>query len=360
MTSMLARICEEIRREGPISVERYMALCLFDSDFGYYTTQEPFGVAGDFTTAPEVSQMFGEMLAAWWVASREAMALPDMALAEIGPGKGTLMQDMLRAISKLQKHPLPAAHLVEASPRLAAMQREKLSEARSVISWHATPDTLPPLPLGIIANELFDAIPAQQYVKTANSWRERLVAIGGNGLLEFATGNKRLPDKDLPDGHEAQPIGQIFEIAPGRTAFMQTLARHIRLHGGLTLLIDYGHAQSGFGDTLQAVKSHKFSPVLDHLGEADLTSHVDFFSLGETALRLGLSVHEIMTQGDFLHGCGIAARAEALKSAAEPDAVSAIDSALRRLTDASDMGSLFKVLCVSSAPVALPPFKIWH
>jgi SAM-dependent MidA family methyltransferase len=360
MTALETRIRGEISRDGPISVERYMALCLFDPAFGYYNAREPFGAQGDFTTAPEISQMFGEMLGAWWVSARQAMNLPDMALAEIGPGRGTLMHDMLRTIGKLDKGALPSAHLVETSHRLTQKQKDRLKSLDASVSWHAGPDTLPERPLGIVANELFDAVPTAQYVKTGPDWLERTVRIGGADQLEFGIGTKRLDERVLPSGHVAQPAGQIFEHAPERLKLLRTMARRIKRHSGFALFIDYGHAGPGFGDTLQAVKKQKYASVFYDPGEADLTTHVDFASLAAIARAEGLAVHEIMNQGDFLKGCGIGARAQRLKSGASAAAAERIDSALRRLTDNSEMGSLFKVLCISRASIDLPPLKIPH
>ena len=360
MTPLEERICEEIRRDGPISVERYMALCLFDPDFGYYTTREPFGAAGDFTTAPEVSQMFGEMLGAWWVSARRALSLPGLALAEIGPGRGTLMSDMLRTIGRLDNGAPPDAHMVEVSTRLAQVQKEKLKDAGADISWHAHPQTLPDAPLGIIANELFDAIPAAQYVKTRRGWLERSVIMNTEDRFEFGIGAHRLDETHLPAGHAARPDGQIFETSSARTAMLQSLARRIKPNGGFALFIDYGHPEPGFGDTLQAVKSQKYAGVFDHPGESDLTSQVDFAVLAGAARREGLFASAIMEQGEFLMGCGIEARAAKLKSAGSEAVREAVDSALHRLTADTEMGRLFKVLCISSAPVDLPPLKIQH
>jgi SAM-dependent MidA family methyltransferase len=360
MTPLEARIRGEIRQNGPVSVERYMALCLFHPEFGYYTNREPFGAAGDFTTAPEISQMFGEMLGAWWVSARQAMNMPELELAEIGPGRGTLMQDMLRTIGRLDKGAPPAAHLVEGSLRLTQAQKGKLKNIDANVAWHASPETLPARPLGIVANELFDAIPSAQYLKMEHGWFERTVRIGIADQLEFGVGMSRLDEANLPGGHAAQPVGQIFEYAPERLKMLQTLARHIKVQGGFALIIDYGHAEPAFGDTLQAVKKQKYAGVFDNPGEADLTSHVDFASLAAAARGEGLCVHEAVNQGDFLKGCGIEARARRLKSGADAHAAKMIDSALLRLTDSSQMGSLFKVLCISSAPVDLPPLKIPH
>jgi SAM-dependent MidA family methyltransferase len=360
MTPLEERIRKEIEERGPISVERYMALCLFDPYHGYYTTREPFGMSGDFITAPEVSQMFGEMLAAWWLSARTSMKLKDLALVEMGPGRGVLMQDMLRTIGKLCGGALPVAHMVETSTRLAEAQQEKLKGLNASISWHAGPETLPACPLGIIANELFDVIPAAQFVKKADGWFERTVCIGTDGELQFGIGAERLDERRLPVGHAVQPAGQVLEHAPERLKMLQTLARLIRRNGGFALLIDYGYAVPDFGDTLQAVRKQTYAGVFDHPGEADLTSHVDFAPLAALARSEGLSAHEIMNQADFLKGCGIEARAQRLKAATSAEAAAAIDSALRRLTHNSEMGSLFKILCISSTPIDLPPLKIPH
>lgn len=349
---------EEIRRGGPIPVERYMALCLFDPDFGYYTTREPFGVAGDFTTAPEVSQMFGEMLGAWWIAAKRVMALPGMDLVEIGPGRGTLMQDMLRTIAKLDADTPPTAHMVEASGRLTIVQQDKLLGRNAHVFWHAGPETLPEVPLGIVANELFDAIPAAQYVKTCEGWFERTVCLGHHGRLEFGRSGNMIDVSLLPADHAAQPAGQIFETAPARLAMLQSLALRIKRQSGFALFFDYGHVQPGFGDTLQSVKGQNYAGVFDHPGEADLTSHVDFASLAETARKEGLFVFDIMNQGDFLRACGIEARARTLNSSGP--AAGMVDSALHRLASDGQMGRLFKVLCVASAPIELAPLKIQH
>jgi SAM-dependent MidA family methyltransferase len=197
-------------------------------------------------------------------------------------------------------------------------------------------------------------------VKTRHGWFERAVCVDGEDRLAFGISAIRIDDAPLPAGHASQPAGQIFECAPARLEMLRTLARRLKRHGGFALFIDYGHSQPGFGDTLQAVKSQKYAGVFDHPGEADLTSHVDFASLAETARHEGLFAHEVINQGAFLKGCGIAARASALKSAGSAATAQTIDSALRRLTDDSEMGSLFRVLCISSAPVGLPPLKIQH
>jgi NADH dehydrogenase [ubiquinone] 1 alpha subcomplex assembly factor 7 len=197
-------------------------------------------------------------------------------------------------------------------------------------------------------------------VKTGQGWLERSVRIGGADQLEFGVGMQRLDESALPSGHAAQPVGQIVEHAPERMHLLRTLARRLKVQGGFALFIDYGHANPGFSDTLQAVKKQKYADVFDDPGEADLTSHVDFASLAEAARGEGLCVHEVMSQGDFLKGCGIEARAQKLKSGADAAAAKMIDSALLRLTDNSQMGSLFKILCISSANIELPPIKIPH
>ena len=365
MTPLEEKLRQQIRLTGPISVAGYMGQCLFDPQHGYYTTHEPFGASGDFTTAPEISQMFGEMLAAWWISARETIEFPDLALVEIGPGRGTLMDDILRTIGKLTGGLLPEVHMVEISPRLAEMQRTKLDKHQANITSHASPLSLPKAPLGIIANELFDAIPIRQFVKTKTGWFERMVQLDENDSLAFGLGPAQLDETLLPKNHKGEPEGQIFECAPARLTMLELLAIHLKEHGGFALFIDYGHASSGFGDTLQAMRAHRYANVLEHPGETDLTSHVDFEQLKKAATHHGLFASEIMDQGEFLKAIGIEQRAEKLKRNASEPGARDIDTSIDRLTSGSQMGHLFKVLGLSSTahhllPLKFEPPKIEH
>jgi SAM-dependent MidA family methyltransferase len=357
MTPLQEKLVRQIAQSGPISVADYMGQCLFDPHHGYYNAREPFGGGGDFVTAPEISQMFGEMLAVWWLAGEAGLGLRNMALAEIGPGRGTLMDDMLRTIGKLAGGSLPQAEMVEISPRLSAAQRAKLRGHAAKITWHSAVEFLPDQPLGIIANELFDAIPVRQFVKTRTGWFERMIRAGADGGLAFALGPSRLNVSLLPAGHEGEPEGQIFEHAPARRAMAEKIAAHLKRCGGFALFIDYGHAQSGFGDTLQAVRGHAFSDALAFPGEADLTTHVDFPELAKGARGLGVHVSGVMEQGAFLRQLGIVERAEILKANTSAASSSVINTALTRLIAEKEMGSIFKVLALCSQKCDLLPLK---
>jgi SAM-dependent MidA family methyltransferase len=353
MTPLQALLRRRIELVGPVSIAEYMTECLFHPEHGYYTTREPFGAKGDFTTAPEISQMFGEIIAAWWLSARDAIGMPDMRLCEIGPGRGTLMDDMLRTMHKLTGA-LPPVHMVESSPRLTAMQQTLLSKHDAVIRWHSQVSGLPPAPIGIVANELFDAIPIRQFMKTQGRWLERMVYTEEAGALAFMLGHNELETTLLPSNHESAQDGSIFEYAPARMAMMHLMADHLKSHGGFALLIDYGHASSGLGDTLQAVRAHEYVGIFDRPGESDLTSHVDFEALVRIARSVGLFASEILTQGEFLLGAGIAQRAAQFPAKAGPRA------ALDRLTASDQMGSLFKVLAIASHPFDAYPLKFDH
>ena len=362
MTTPLAdKIKAFIRVNGPISVTDYFALCLADPEHGYYKTKEPFGAKGDFTTAPEISQLFGEMLGVFLVQAWRAHGAPsEFHLAEIGPGRGTMMADMLRVIKKVAPDMFEAAqiHLVETSERLRKVQAQTLVADKWKITWHDGFDGIPEGPLLVAANELFDAIPIRQFVKTPTGFRERMVGLDADGELAFTAGVATIDPALLPGPAASQPIGAIAEFAPARLAVMQALCQRLLQGGGSALIIDYGHVASSYGDTLQAVRAHEFDPPLAHPGEADLTSHVDFEALAKTAHLTGLFVNGVMHQGDFLAGLGIYERAAALSQGKTAALVDEITAAVDRLagTGAGRMGDLFKVLAVSSSSVELEPF----
>ncbi len=358
MTPLEAKIRRQIELEGPITLAEYWATCLFDQQHGYYTTRVPIGAAGDFTTAPEISQMFGEMLAAWWLAtSRQNNIAP--ALVEIGPGRGTLMADILRTLGKLDpalKHSLPV-HMVEVSPRLTAVQKEKLEGSGFQIHWHKTIATLPNSHMGIVANELFDAIPARPFIKHEGSWYESTICVSEGGSFRLTAKPAKIDLSILPATQEGEPDGTVFEYAPAREALMQDIGHHIRRHGGFGVFIDYGHAEPGFGDTLQAMQNHAYANVLEKPGEADITSHVDFQSLQRAAKASDLLVSNVITQGDFLNRLGIAERAQSL-SKSQPQLRNTLETAIDRLVSPKQMGSLFKVLGVSHPDMTLPALQM--
>ncbi|MCC6946769.1 MAG: SAM-dependent methyltransferase [Bradyrhizobiaceae bacterium] len=336
-----------IESEGPIPVSRYMALCLGHPRHGYYMTRDPFGASGDFVTAPEVSQMFGEMIGIWCAEVWRAAGEPaKINLVELGPGRGTLMADVLRAAKIVPAFRAAIdVHLVETSPALAEAQRKTLSASGATVRWHESVATLPGGPLIVIANEFVDALPVDQFMKTETGWHERRVGLR-EGQLAFALDPAPFPKIEtlLPQGAQAR-TGALFErrdLTPVRE-----IARRIAADGDAALLIDYGHENSGFGDTLQAVRGHKPVDPLQGPSEADLTAHVDFEALARTALREGVHTIGPVTQGQFLRNLGIELRAENLKRGKDAATVAAVDTALARLTGPSPgMGELFKAIAL--------------
>ncbi|SMF73981.1 SAM-dependent methyltransferase, MidA family [Xaviernesmea oryzae] len=361
-TPLADKIKTLIRANGPISVTDYFALCLADPEHGYYRTREPFGRHGDFITAPEISQLFGEMVGVFMVHAWQRHGTPSaVRLVEIGPGRGTMMADMLRVIKRIA---LPLfeglnVHLVETSERLRGVQRVTLEAFSTKIAWHDSFEDVPEGFTLIAANELFDAIPIRQFVKTATGFRERLVGLDAAGELTFAAGVATLDPALLPSPAASIPDGTIFETAPARQAVMQTLCDRLKASGGTAVIIDYGHMVTGFGDTLQAVRNHDFDTPLAHPGEADLTSHVDFEDLAKVALSAGVHLNGGLRQGEFLYGLGLAERAAALSKDKEPAEQRLIAAAVDRLAGegAGKMGELFKVIAVSSPALNLMPFR---
>ena len=336
-----------IRIAGPMPVSQYMTLCLAHPEHGYYMTREPFGTAGDFTTAPEISQMFGELVGLWAAAVWQSMGEPSsINLVELGPGRGTMMADILRAAKLLPPfYNAIVVHLVEASPKLQAQQREKFAGGDKFIVWHRRLNDMPTAPGIFLANEYFDALPIRQAVRQADGWHERTVEIGENDELQF--GLDPLPlgafEETLPPAVRQAPIGSIFEWRSPREGM--ELGRRVARRGA-GLVIDYGHTRSAVGETLQAVRSHRYAGILDAPGLADLSAHVDFEAL-ETAIGgMGPRTEKITDQGSFLHRLGIEARAETLKAGANARTRAEIDSAVARLTSMGEtgMGRMFKVL----------------
>jgi NADH dehydrogenase [ubiquinone] 1 alpha subcomplex assembly factor 7 len=347
MSELLRELREIIAQEGPISLERYMRLALSHPRYGYYNTREPFGEAGDFVTAPEISQMFGELIGLWaaevW---RVAGAPPPLRLVELGPGRGTLMADALRAIQTVPGlADAIEVHLVETSSRLIEIQRATLARFDTPIQRHARIEELPPGAAIIIANEFFDVLPVQHFVRTDNGWYERRVGLDADGKLTFGC-------NPLPAEHTRGPAseGAIIEINPKAHDIVGSLATRIRDKGGALLVIDYGYTETQTGETLQALRHHRFVDPLDAPGECDLTAHVDFAALTHEAEAAGARVHGPVTQAELLLALGIAERAQILKGDASPAQAEAIDAALSRLTDRSmptSMGQLFKAMAIT-------------
>lgn len=349
MTPLGEKIAALVAQAGPIGIAEYMAQCLFDPEHGYYTTREPFGSAGDFTTAPEVSQMFGELVAVWvYMAWQAAGSPPEACVAELGPGRGTLMKDMVRTLAQFDRAFVERTRfaLVEASPRLSEAQRQMLAPAPGRFEWHERLEQLPDLPTIIVGNEIFDALPVRQFVKHGPVWLERCVGVDEAGGLRFVLGARTADVSLLPPGTNRALDGTVAELAPAREAFMRIVADRIARFGGAALFFDYGHLEPGLGDTLQAVRRHAPDGVLDHPGEADLTSHVDFHRLGRIAEQNGLAI-QTATQRDFLLAMGLAERVEALSAGKSDDERHRIAGEAQRLADPTAMGELFKVLLVT-------------
>ncbi|WP_099864534.1 class I SAM-dependent methyltransferase [Pararhizobium haloflavum] len=360
-TRLAQKMARLIRTSGPMTVADFFAMCLADPDDGYYRKKEPFGAAGDFVTAPEITQLFGEMLGIFVVQAWHAQSEPrHVRLVEIGPGRGTLMQDVLRVVTRIA--PSLAAsmtvHMVEMSPRLADIQRQTLRDATPAITWHETLADVPGGHLFVLSNELFDALPFHQFVAEGGRFRERVVALDQDGRLCFARGAGSIDPAMLPQDAATQPDGTIAEVAPAREALMREIAARLRADGGVCLTIDYGHTTAGFGDTLQALRAHRFDDPLAAPGEADLTSHVDFEALAKAALSEGAYIAGMAPQGDFLLALGLLERAGRLGAGKSLEEQAAIQSAVERIAGSGEgrMGELFKVLAVTGTPVDLPPF----
>ncbi|MBS7545789.1 class I SAM-dependent methyltransferase [Ancylobacter oerskovii] len=354
-TPLASALAARIAADGPLTVADFMAECLFHPRHGYYSTREPFGRAGDFVTAPEISQMFGELLGLWAADAWMRLGAPSpFVFAELGPGRGTLMADALRA-ARVVPGFLDAARLVlvEASPRLRDVQRAALAGHR--IEWADRVEDLPAGPLILLANEFIDALPVRQFVRTPEGIAERMVGLDAEGALAF--GLRPGARLDAADEHRllATPAGALLEICPlGRSVAAHVGARLPR-DGGAALFVDYGHA-GGFGDTLQALRAHAYDDPLAHPGEADLTAHVDFAALAAAARANGGRAFGPVGQGELLGRLGLEARAGRLKRDASPEAAAAIDAAALRLagTHEQGMGTLFKALALVHPHLGAP------
>lgn len=367
MTPSTASLVDHLRRrvanEGPLSVQAVMADALVHPQFGYYATRDPFGTGGDFITAPEISQMFGELVGLWAGVCWQSIGSPGrFLLAELGPGRGTLMADALRAARSVPGFTEAAeVHLVEASATLRSVQADKLSGIAPqghTPQWHADVSTLPDRPMILIANEFFDALPIAQLVRAGGGWRERRLAFDpatGTPLWTLTPGASPLAVLlDPAVGRSAMP-GDIAEVSPASISVADAVARRLVRDGGAALVIDYGHARSAVGDTLQAVRAHQPVDVLETLGEADLTAHVDFAALARTVNQAGARAHGPTTQGAFLTALGVEQRAARLSSGATPAQRSDIETAKARLIGAHEMGTLFKVAAWTAQNAAPPP-----
>lgn len=354
-TPLARALATRIAADGPMRLDHYMTACLLDPKHGYYSTRDPFGRGGDFITAPEISQMFGEMLglclAQAWL---DQGAPAPFVLAEVGPGRGTLMKDILRAIRTVPGMTGAAqVHLVEASAHLRAVQRETLMETGQAVSWHDRLDDLPEGPLFLVANEFLDALPIRQFERRGPGWAERVIGLSATGALvpglsppvPYAMLEARLADtRD----------GDVVEVCPAACAAGALLGARIARSGGLAILVDYGGWHS-LGDTFQALMDHAPTDPCEAPGLADLTAHVDFEPVAAAALKAGAQVSGLTAQGVLLERLGITARAQALATRLTGDALKSHIAAHRRLTHPSEMGELFKGLALTPKAAAPAP-----
>jgi NADH dehydrogenase [ubiquinone] 1 alpha subcomplex assembly factor 7 len=349
---LLPRLLADITADGPLSVQRFMHACLHDPRDGYYATHP--GLGSDFTTAPEISQMFGELIGLWAVQSWIELGEPPVLdLIELGPGRGALMADAWRA-ARVAPGFRAAARivLVEASTPLRRMQANALAKVGATAMWRDALGGTGEAPAIIFANEFLDCLPIRQFVRAGSGFLERL--IGGDGeRLHFGLDRTPLPLAALPAHLSEAPAGAIVEWAPGLAALIDTLRQRLAAHGGRALFIDYGADTASFGDTLQALAGGRKVDPLAKPGAADLTAHVDFIAVAHLARALGLRVDGPLAQGPFLNALGLGLRAEALAHK-RPDQRDAIGAAYNRLTAPDQMGALFKAIALSSPqlPVA--------
>ncbi len=346
--TLKSQLLRQIAVDGPLSIAAYMQTCLLHPEFGYYTTRDPFGSAGDFVTAPEVSQMFGELMGLCLAQAWKDQGGSACVLAELGPGRGTLMADMLRATRGMAGF-APEVHLIEASPALRDIQAQTLEGVTPV--WHDDVTTLPDAPLFFIANEFFDALPIRQFVKQGAGWAERRVGAEEDRLVYgFAP---PAPLDMLADRLETTEDGQMVEHCAYAAPIMAELSARIARHGGAGLIVDYGDWGSR-GDTFQAVKGHAPCDPLETPGEADLTAHVDFKAMAEAST---CPVTKMVEQGALLYHLGIGPRAQALAErlddAGDEAGLKQHLAAYQRLTDPAQMGSLFKAIALH--PEGSPP-----
>ncbi len=357
MNDLLEHLKKRIAAEGPLSVADYMSEALANPKYGYYMTGDPLGKEGDFITSPEVSQMFGELIGLWCAVTWNQMGSPQkINLIEMGPGRGTLMVDALRALVMAPTF-LDAidVHMIETSPSLQKRQKRNLEALDVDIQWHKSFADVPEGPFILIANELIDALPIRQFEKSVAGWGERKVGCDPEGnLIWMLDQSAVVPEMFIPPALTASPPGSIFELCQSGVSLVTSISESIAKFGGAALFIDYGHSQSAIGDTLQAVKDHQYHDVLLDPGDADITAHVDFERLAEAARAAGAFSYGTITQREFLGPLGIQHRAKQLIKAASTRQKSEVISATNRLIGEDEMGTLFKVLAIAHPDQPVP------
>ena len=352
---VVRRLTRLISERGPISVAAFMEIALGDPDGGYYATRDPFGVEGDFTTAPEISQMFGELIGLWCADTWQRIGAPEaFALIELGPGRGTLMADAMRALAGLPDCRAAARiHLVETSPTLRDVQQKTLHGHD--VTWHEALPAPGDIPAIFIANEFLDALPIRQFVKAGDAWCERLVGHDpANDAFAFVTGAPARPDAPQTARLRADAqAGDILEESPAVASVVGDIAAHIAARGGAGLFIDYGHRRTAIGETLQAVRQHRPVGPLDAPGSCDVTAHVDFQRVAAAAAIDGVRHLGPLDQGVFLQRLGIRERADILRRSADDRQTRDLHAALTRLIGPSEMGTLFKVMALCEHRIEL-------
>lgn len=350
-TPLEERLIDLIKLKGPITVADYMADALGHPHEGYYMRQTSIGAEGDFTTAPEISQVFGELIGLWLVEAWRGMGSPkSFNLVELGPGRGVLMADILRA-ARLRPEFTKSAMvwLLETSGRLRHEQQKRLRGSEIKPFWADEFADIPPGPSLIVANEFFDCLPIRQFERVKNGWRERLVGLDPDGKkLAFVLGRTPPPPEIGLPGITESALGDIFEISPDTQNAVDEICALLKDHGGHALIIDYGHMSSGLGETLQAVRNHQFWPPLSSPGRADITAHVDFEAVARAVIDHGAVAHGPITQGAFLESLGLAIRVEMLCKGKNADQAEAIRAGAARISAPNQMGEIFKVMCISS------------
>ena len=342
----------QIRTTGPMSIATYMGLCLTHPRQGYYKGADPLGATGDFVTAPEISQMFGELVGFFFVNVWQQMGSPKaFTLLELGPGRGTLMADILRVACRAEGfRDALDLRLFETNPSLIAEQNARL-EAYGP-KWIDAFDKVGDGPLLVVANEFYDALPIRQFVRSEQGWHERVVGLT-DGKRAFGLSPTPIPNSAMPEAIASAGVNEVLEVGLASGEVTARLARTISTQGGALLAIDYGYGMTQTGETLQGVRRHAYADVLEAPGETDLSAHVDFEAIGSVASKAGLAVQPLLTQGQFLTRMGINDRAKAL-SAANPGSAADIAGAKARLVSPDQMGELFKVFCAAS-PGLMPP-----
>ena len=351
------KIARRVRAEGPLSLAAYMAMALHDPVDGYYARRQPIGADGDFVTAPEISQVFGELIGLWCAVMWRELGQPDpVILAELGPGRGVLIDDLLRAAARVPEFRRALRlHLVEASPMLRAEQQNRLGHFAPV--WVPRFADLPEGPLLLVANEFLDALPIRQFVRGAVHWSERLIALDNENRFVFADGPES-PTASLmvpPGLRDGAVPGAVVEICPAALALASALGMRLARRPGAALFIDYGYFPSALGPTLGAFQRHRPASILAEPGTVDISAHVDFAAFAEAARAGGAEIHGPVPQGRFLAALGAEFRLAALRAGATPSQRQALDSGVNRLLDPGEMGTLFKAIALVSPGLPRPP-----